>query len=70
MTERFDGIISAMALHHIKDTQHLLRTFTSHLHPGGFIALADLDREDGSFHTHGNEGVFHFDLNAKISRGC
>ena len=26
---------------------------------GGFIALADLDIEDGTFHSD-NEGVFHF----------
>jgi hypothetical protein len=29
------------------------------LHAGGTIALADLDKEDGSFHTE-NTGVFHF----------
>ena len=56
----FDGIVSAMALHHVEDTAEITRVFYEHLKPGGFVALADLDAEDGSFHTHGNEGVFHF----------
>jgi 2-polyprenyl-3-methyl-5-hydroxy-6-metoxy-1,4-benzoquinol methylase len=56
----FDGIISAMAMHHVEDTDEILRVFYGHLKPGGFVALADLDKEDGTFHKHGNEGVFHF----------
>ena len=33
---------------------------------GGFVALADLDSEDGSFHPPGTEGVYHhgFDRDA------
>lgn len=60
MEEQFDGIISSMAMHHVKDTTAFLKTLYDHLRPGGFIAIADLDKEDGSFHTHGNDGVFHF----------
>ncbi|MCJ7765235.1 MAG: class I SAM-dependent methyltransferase, partial [Thiovulaceae bacterium] len=56
----FDGIVSAMALHHVEDTEEILKVFYEHLKPGGFVALADLDREDGTFHTDGNEGIFHF----------
>jgi 2-polyprenyl-3-methyl-5-hydroxy-6-metoxy-1,4-benzoquinol methylase len=59
LEEDFDGIVSAMALHHVEDTAELLRVFYDHLKPGGFVALADLDAEDGSFHRHGSEGVFH-----------
>lgn len=33
--------------------------FAEQLKPGGLLALADLDREDGSFHSPGTEGVFH-----------
>jgi 2-polyprenyl-3-methyl-5-hydroxy-6-metoxy-1,4-benzoquinol methylase len=64
--ERFDGIVSAMALHHVQDTAAILRAFREHLKPGGFVALADLDVEDGSFHAPGTEGVFHhgFDRDA------
>ncbi len=39
----FDGIVSAMALHHVEDTRELLKVFFEHLKSGGFIALSDLD---------------------------
>jgi len=57
--QSFDLIISAMALHHVADTARLVQTFAAHLKPGGKLALADLDREDGSFHPKDAEGVFH-----------
>lgn len=63
LDEQFDLIVSAMAVHHVKDTQALLDTFAAHLNPKGRIALADLDEEDGSFHGAGADGVFHFGFN-------
>lgn len=57
--ERVDLVISAMAMHHVEDTGRLLRALHDHLVPGGRVALADLDREDGRFHPPGAEGVFH-----------
>jgi hypothetical protein len=39
-----------MTLHHITDVSALFHQFARSLHPGGHIALADLDEEDGSFH--------------------
>ncbi len=51
--ERFDLVISSMTLHHIEDLEKLLREFRRVLRPGGVLALADLDSEDGSFHGHG-----------------
>lgn len=57
--ERFDLVVSAMTMHHVEDTRALARTLHAHLVPGGYIALADLDLEDGSFHEPGTEGVFH-----------
>lgn len=54
----FDGVISSMTLHHIADIPALLLIFKRLIKPGGFIALADLDSEDGSFHTE-DTGVFH-----------
>lgn len=59
MNTQFDLIISAMAIHHVEDTLKLINTFYEHLKPGATIALADLDKEDGSFHPEGSEGVFH-----------
>lgn len=56
---QYDLIISAMAMHHVEDTAKLFATFARHLQPGGKIALADLDKEDGTFHPADAEGVFH-----------
>jgi 2-polyprenyl-3-methyl-5-hydroxy-6-metoxy-1,4-benzoquinol methylase len=60
LESHYDLIISAMALHHVEDTAKLLTTFSKHLKPGGRIALADLDEEDGTFHEPGTEGVYHY----------
>lgn len=57
--ENYDGIISSMTLHHIEDTPALLAKLYTILKEDGFIALADLDTEDGSFHGD-NNGVFHY----------
>ena len=48
--ERYDLIYSSMTLHHIPDTDAILKTFHDLLNPGGWLCIADLDREDGSFH--------------------
>ncbi len=48
--ERYDLIYSSMTLHHIPDTGKILQVFHSLLNPGGRLCLADLDKEDGSFH--------------------
>lgn len=57
--EQFHGIVSSMAMHHVEDTALLFKTFYTHLKKDGFIAIADLEAEDGTFHSHGNEGVYH-----------
>lgn len=56
---KFDGIISSMTMHHIKDTQAMFNDFYTMLNDNGLIAISDLDTEDGSFHTE-DTGVFHF----------
>ncbi len=53
-----DVIVSAMALHHIADLPSLLPTLVQLLTPGGYLAFADLDSEDGSFHED-KTGVYH-----------
>lgn len=45
-----DVAVSAMAFHHIHDVDAMLRSITGCLAPGGWIAIADLEPEDGSFH--------------------
>ena len=61
----FDGIISSMTIHHLEDTAALLSKLYAMLPYGGFIALADLDSEDGSFHSD-NTGVFHYGFDRHI----
>ena len=48
--QRFDLIVTAMTLHHVPDTDCILRIFHDLLNPGGTLCVADLDQEDGSFH--------------------
>lgn len=60
LDQQFHGIISSMAMHHVEDTADLFRAFHAHLKRDGFIAIADLEAEDGTFHSHGNDGVHHF----------
>jgi len=60
--EEFDGIISSMTIHHIENIEKLFEKFYSMLTPNGFIAIADLDSENGSFHSD-NTGVYHYGFN-------
>jgi ubiquinone/menaquinone biosynthesis C-methylase UbiE len=55
--QRFDITYSLMVLHHIHDTDVVLRKFHQVLEPGGWLVVADLDQEDGSFHTDGSTDV-------------
>lgn len=55
----FDLIVSAMAMHHVEDTEKLFQRFAEILRPGARVALADLDKEDGTFHPADVEGVYH-----------
>ena len=63
--EKFDLIMSAMAMHHVKETEKLIQRFAEHLDSGALIALSDLDKEDGSFHGENREGVHHFGFERK-----
>ena len=57
--EGFDLIFSSMTLHHIDDVPRLLGRLCDLLLPGGWLALADRDREDGGFHGPDVPGVYH-----------
>lgn len=46
----FDAIVSSMTLHHVRDTAAVAKTFHKLLVPGGRIAIADLDCDNGEFH--------------------
>ncbi|WP_304542994.1 class I SAM-dependent DNA methyltransferase [Sulfurimonas microaerophilic] len=56
---KFHGLISSMTLHHVEDLTKFFQTIKGNLHEGGFLAIADLESEDGTFHSD-NTGVYHF----------
>jgi tRNA (cmo5U34)-methyltransferase len=62
---KFDGIISSMTIHHLEDLGALFSKFYTMLNDNGFIAIADLDLEDGSFHSD-NTGVFHYGFDREL----
>jgi trans-aconitate methyltransferase len=65
LERKFDGIISSMTIHHLEDTPALFLKLFDMLNDDGFIAIADLDSEDGSFHSD-NNGVFHYGFDRHI----
>jgi len=58
LPKKYHGIISSMALHHVPDAIALIKVFYEYVLPGGFIAIADLDLDNGEFHQD-KAGVFH-----------
>lgn len=68
---RYGLLCNLMTLHHIPDTADALRRFHALLEPGGLLAIADLDTEDGSFHGEGvdvHHGFDRDDLRAGLVR--
>ena len=59
LSMKFDGIISSMTLHHVEDLSSFFTSISKNLYDDGFIAIADLESEDGTFHSD-NRGVYHF----------
>ena len=59
LSDPFDLAVSLLVLHHIADTGSALVAVRRLLRPGGRIAIADLDAEDGSFHDPDAEGIHH-----------
>jgi 2-polyprenyl-3-methyl-5-hydroxy-6-metoxy-1,4-benzoquinol methylase len=57
--EPFDLAVSLLVLHHVKDTAAAFATIADLLRPGGWLALLDLDSEDGTFHDPESEGIHH-----------
>lgn len=55
----FDLLLSLLVLHHVDDTAAAFRAMFGLIAPGGRIALADLDKEDGTFHDADAEGIHH-----------
>lgn len=66
--DRYDLVVSLMALHHVPDVDGLLVRFHDILRPGGRVCLSDLDPEDGSFHGPGAQVHTGFDRNDLAAR--
>ena len=62
-----DLVASSMTLHHLRDVPTVFHRFAQLLKPGGWIAMADLDVEDGSFHGP-NPDVFHLGFDRAVIR--
>jgi ubiquinone/menaquinone biosynthesis C-methylase UbiE len=59
---QFDLIFTQMVLHHVVDVENILKKFFKLLNPEGYLAIADLYPEDGSFHGEGFTGHKGFDI--------
>ena len=57
----FDIIYSQMVMHHVGDIDAMFGKFYKLIIPGGYLAVADLYSEDGSFHGEGFHGHTGFD---------
>lgn len=67
-----DVIYTSMTLHHIHDTDQILKVFHSLLNDKGFLCVADLEKEDGTFHSDknfdGHKGFDKDELNEVLKR--
>ena len=54
--DKFDLIFTQMVLHHIIDTDNIIKKFYRLLKPESYLVIADLYEEDGSFHGNGFDG--------------
>ena len=70
--EKFHITYSLLTLHHIQNTEDILKKFHELLLPNGFLIIADLDKEDGSFHTDGtvdvHKGFAHTKLQEQVEK--
>lgn len=65
---RYDLVCLLMVLHHIPDTDAILRKFHAVLAPGGRLCIGDLDPEGGAFHGPGFDGHNGFDRDALAAK--
>ncbi len=68
---KYDLIFSSLTLHHVGDASGVLGRLASMLKGGGWLALADLEEEDGTFHsecTVPHKGFSVADISAELAR--
>ncbi|MFA5326929.1 MAG: class I SAM-dependent methyltransferase [Prolixibacteraceae bacterium] len=61
LDQQFDLIYTQMVMHHVDDTTAMISKFYDLLNPEGYLAIADLFSEDGSFHGPGAKVHLGFD---------
>ncbi len=61
---KFDFIFTQMVLHHVNNIEKIINTFHALLNPQGYLAIADLYEEDGSFHGDGFTGHKGFNIDS------
>lgn len=69
--ENFDLVYLLLTLHHIPDDRFILKRFYDLLNSGGYLAIIDLDKEDGSFHDgefHGHLGFDRREIEDKLKK--
>jgi len=69
--EKFDVIFTQMVLHHVADIELIIERFSLLLKPHGYLAIADLYPEDGTFHDesfHGHKGIDVANLSATLRK--
>jgi tRNA (cmo5U34)-methyltransferase len=59
---KFDLIFTQMVMHHVNDVDKMIGIFNRLLNDGGFLVIADLYEEDGSFHGEGFTGHNGFNM--------
>jgi len=60
---KMDVIYTLMTMHHIEDTNKAAKIFNSLLNKNGFLCIADLVEEDGTFHPTSQNFIGHKGFN-------
>lgn len=66
---KFELIYTLMTMHHVDDTNAILKKFHTIMNPNGSLVMIDLVTEDGSFHNfefNGHLGFDQVELEAKL----
>lgn len=55
----YNLVVTNMTMHHIKDINRFVQVLKNSLDKDGYLYIADLVTEDGTFHSMGNDDVEH-----------
>lgn len=65
--KQYDLAVSSMTFHHLKNPEQFLKQVYNSLIPGGILCIADLEAEDGTFHTdNAANDVKHFGFDKTV----